>query len=170
MKFLTFIFLTTLFYIHIKCNDIAFINIGTINIYGDEFRMYRKTFYIPRYFKGNWIDAATICSSYDLEFASLHTLEEYNAIVPMLRRVLNFYRDSYYISGIALTPLSIDDWYWSSGTRIEYIIPWCPGEPNSHEELCMSLQWSQNYTNVCFNDANCSGMALSFICQKREMF
>ncbi|KAG5675478.1 hypothetical protein PVAND_005379 [Polypedilum vanderplanki] len=174
MKFLLAIFLS-LFCFEIHCNNVVFVNIGSINVSKDGIELYKKTFFSPRYFISNWINARIICQNYGLELATFSTLEEFNAVPEMFYEFVNslITPSNIYVNGMTLTPKSSDDWYWvNPQQKIGWSLPWCSGEPNNFEdkgEWCLSVSRNSDGT-LCFNDMPCSVIESSFLCQKTEVF
>ncbi|KAG5675480.1 hypothetical protein PVAND_005381 [Polypedilum vanderplanki] len=167
MNFLLLILITSIFYNTITCNELAFVNIGSVNVLKDGIEMYKKTFFLPKFFKSEWKLSASVCRSFDLEFATLHTRQEFDALVPMLRNNSNLLTTWTFINIMTLTPLSATDWYWVSTQRkIDYVIPWCHYQPDGEVEWCMSLAPAPGNT-YCFNDHGCH-YPEPFLCEKIE--
>ena len=125
---------------------------------------YLKHFYIPKFAKSDWIAARSICQSYGLEFATFSSLTEVNSL-----KYLDG-KDYILIGGTTSTGKSLSDWYWvTTGEKINFEIPWYPGEPSfsSENENCMNLIKSGS-NEYKFNDAPCDDARLPFICEKIE--
>jgi len=76
-----------------------------------------------------------------------------------------------FVDGIALTPKSPTDWYWTnSGEKIPYTFQWAKGEPNdSNNENCLSIGRGSRNDTLGFNDHKCDSVSTNFVCQKTVM-
>jgi hypothetical protein len=130
---------------------------------------YEKQFFIPRHYKVASAHVKSICLAHNLDIASLDTLNEFNFVSSQCKRQQNLVGDYVHIDGIAMSPKSAKDWYWTnSGMRISYEMPWAPKKLDFTQQLewCLSLGPTGVYK---FNDIRCNGEngeERSFICQK----
>ncbi|CAG9802947.1 unnamed protein product [Chironomus riparius] len=170
MKFL--VFFCAFFFIACYASDeqVAFVNIGSVNGTDSSGVNYQKTFYLPRYFRTTWMLARAMCKSYDLEFASADTLDEATTLVSFVKNNSGYVYVTALIGGLTLTPKSKTDWYWvNSGNKVAYDIPWYVTQPNNYEgkEQCLGI--GRGYKDKFdFHDYKCMGEDLTFICQKIE--
>ena len=134
---------------------------------------YQKAYYFPRYLKATWIEAKTICKAYDLELASFKTFEEANAVMDMIRNNAQLGSiDSHlwvFIDGIALTPRSTTDWYWTgTGEKTDFAMSWLPGQPDTagNAEYYLSIGRFKKDGTLGFNDIPGRDHLNKFLCQK----
>ncbi|KAL7036603.1 hypothetical protein ACKWTF_008862 [Chironomus riparius] len=141
-------------------DDVAFYKLGTYRGFTDDGAEYQKTFFFSRYSESFWAESKAICNAFKMELASMETLAEANALLTMadnhsfLRAVNDII---IWIDGIALSPISTTDWYWSnSGEKINFPIPWVIGQPSSTDQRCLSIHKAGINQKFGFNDFHCS--------------
>lgn len=111
----------------------------------------------------------SICRSYGMETLSLETESEALSFLDLCHRNKDVFDVHTLIGGITTEEKSLDKWYWlSSGRRIDYSIPFGPGEPNFAGKVEFCLGVTKYTTNdFKFNDVDCSGTSQrKFICQR----
>jgi len=104
----------------------------------------------------------------------MDTLEEARAVLTMADNNSVLRAPSYiwlYIDGVALTPKSTTDWYWTkSGKKISFPIPWRSGTPGNgdYTEFCLTI--GRNFPNekFGFDDAMCDRVT-RLACQRIEL-
>ena len=135
---------------------------------------YHKTYLASRYAKANWIDAKTICNSFDLELASFETLPEATSFLGMCLKndfILSYGESYFHIDGMTQTPNSTTEWYWTnSGRKISFPIPWQPKQPDlfGGVEYCLSFMAFRYYNVPGFNDIGCKSVMMPFVCQRLD--
>ncbi|KAL7036599.1 hypothetical protein ACKWTF_008858 [Chironomus riparius] len=155
-------------------NDVIFYKLGTYRGFTDEGSEYQKSYFFTRYSLGTWSDARSFCSSYDLEFITLETLDEARAFLTMADN--NSFlrsRSTYwiYIDAVTHTIKSRTDWYWTnSGKKISYAMPWRLAAPNNdyNDEYCLSFGKGSLNENFGFDDVMCNS-GTPFACQRIEL-
>jgi hypothetical protein len=133
---------------------------------------YQKIYYYPRYVNVTWIEAKMLCKTYNLQLATIQTLNEAYAVMNMINRNADLgVRDNLwvYIDGMGLTPRTSTDWYWSeSGNKIDFTMPWLTGQPDTAggAEWFLSIGKYTKDTQIGFNDIPGTGFVNAFLCQK----
>lgn len=113
-----------------------------------------------------------LCKTYNLQFASIKTLNEAYAVMNMINRNPDLgVRDNLwvYIDGIGLTLRSPIDWYWTeSGDKIDFAMPWLTGQPDTAggAEWFLSIGKYTKDTQIGFNDIPGTNFVNAFLCQK----
>ena len=133
-----------------------------------------KNYYVPRYFKSQWVHTRSICKAYDMDVLELETLDESNKFRAMCKENYQWFDEHTHIGAITLTGRSLDQWYWvSSGRQIDYLMHFIPGQPDNSmgNELCLAL-WRDSSNNFLFNDIFCQKQPyddrdFKFVCEKR---
>jgi hypothetical protein len=117
----------------------------------------QKSFFIPRYFRATWVNAALICNLYQMELASLDTSEQMESVRGMLLTHSHLLTEWTHINAMTLTGGSTADWYWvSSEKKVSYNMIFSPNEPNHYQnrQWCMALGPKTN--NIFrFDDIDC---------------
>jgi hypothetical protein len=137
----------------------------------DNKNIYKKSFFIPRYFNSTWSEAGVLCRNYGLELASLHTVHEYNNVVEMLKLNSTRVTEWTFINGMTLTPKSRTDWYWvDSGRKVSYTMQWWRADqPDFYQnsQWCLALG-PMSLNMFQFDDVSCNESPQKFLCQKLE--
>ena len=122
--------------------------------------------------EATWIEAKTICKTFNMELASFKTLEEANTVMDMVRRDSKLAEIDFlwmFLDGIALSPKSKTDWYWTeTGEKIGFTIPWPPTQPDTADgnEFYLSFGRFTKEGTLAFNDLPGKKFMNSFLCQK----
>jgi hypothetical protein len=103
-----------------------------------------------------------------MEILSLDTLKEATTFFNTCKLSESLFETYTHIGGITMTGRTTDLWYWvNSGKRVNYVMPFAPGEPNfaGNVEYCLSIV--KGGGNFYYNDVPCfGGYELKFVCQK----
>lgn len=103
-----------------------------------------------------------------MELASIETLDELTAVRKMCMAAdADEFSNYVFVGGMSINKNETnEDWYWLTGEKVSYPVPWTQGEPNfgSNDEFCLSLYKK----DFLYNDVACSGLDKKFICQKRH--
>ncbi|KAG5680486.1 hypothetical protein PVAND_009994 [Polypedilum vanderplanki] len=164
MKFLSvLLFVVIINVITCSVSDVAFVNIGTFVF---PWIFYQKTYYVPRHFVVNWMDAKSACRDFGMELASIETLLEYNAVVSFLIKNQQYFSPQYlHVNGMTKTLASKTDWYWlNSDQQVSYSMTWGFIEPQNTagDEWCLAIGVRNQYS---YADVSCVNNKQAFLCQ-----
>jgi hypothetical protein len=190
---ISLIFVLASFAAFVNCqaviDDVVFIKLGSFSkktklivvdsiiiynfIFADLNGKHVKSYFIPRYFKSQWVNAKSICQSYGMEFVSLETQQEADNFLGLCNRNTKLFEAHVNIGGMTLEGKSTDKWYWvNSRKHIDYPIAFAPSEPNFGHglEFCLAVIKLPNDIFM-FNDVACNGgldhlLERQFICEK----
>jgi hypothetical protein len=126
-----------------------------------------KTYLVPRFYRATHNEARAFCRAYDMDLAMVQSLNEFNAVVNMLRLNENSLPNNVLIDGISPFSKSKTEWSFTrTGEKIPFNIPWASGEPNDSPNLnerCLSLIKSKMFLA---NDYPCNTDETSYLCEK----
>ena len=127
---------------------------------------YKKSYYIPRYFRSSWVNSRSICIAYGFDIASFETQQEANAVVNLCKKQPNLLEYFTYIGAIKISNQQSNGWYWvNSGKKLSFEIPEENLDFAGREEWCLALGPANNFL---LNDVHCNGYEFKFLCQKVE--
>jgi hypothetical protein len=127
-----------------------------------------KNYYVPKYFRATWLHSKLTCNLYGFDLAALQNLDEVDAVRKMALAFPHLFTQWTHIDGITKSPKSPTEWYFSSGEKISYSIPWYAGEPGFHNNAQWCLAVGQVPKNEFqFVDIECTEKyEEKFICQE----
>ncbi|KAL7036614.1 hypothetical protein ACKWTF_008871 [Chironomus riparius] len=150
-------------------NDVAFIKLGTYRGFTDGDTEYQKSYFLSRYSSSLWAESHAICNAYNLELASMETLQEARVFLSMTENDTNIKSLTavwLWIDAITLVEKSTNDWYWTkSGKKISFSLDWIDGNPSGNGQFCLVVGKANINTKFAFNDGNC-GSSFKFVCQR----
>jgi hypothetical protein len=129
-----------------------------------------KNYYVPKYFKATWLHSKLTCSQYGLELAALESLEELDEVRKLCLNYPTLFTQWTHVDGMTLYGKSATDWYFSSGVKIPYAIPWHPSEPSfgGDAQWCLAVG-NLSKKEFLYVDIQCSGAyEEKFLCQEIE--
>lgn len=127
---------------------------------------YKKSFFVPRYFRATWVNTRSICRAYGFDIASFETSQEFHTVVNLCKKHSKFLDYYTYIGAVSLTTRSITSWYWAnSGKRMSFEISQHNLDFAGGDEWCLALGPANNFL---LNDVNCNGYESKFLYQKIE--
>ncbi|XP_049424670.1 ladderlectin-like [Epinephelus fuscoguttatus] len=130
---------------------------GILGWYSFNGRCYR---YIPT--RMSWARAERNCQSLGGNLASVHNIEEYQAIQDVIFRATNLKKPTWIGGSDAVEERF---WYWSDGTSFNYR-RWCDGEPNNQggRQHCLQMNYS---AKKCWDDLRCTRQLPSVCVRER---
>lgn len=113
--------------------------------------------------KATWTNTRSVCKSYGLDIATFDTLDEFNYVSDMCKRNKDRLTNWVHVGGATTTPGTPHNWFWvTTGEKIAYDMPWNAGNPNSVNQVCLSI----GDANYRYDDIDChSRHEEKFICQ-----
>ncbi|CAO1417921.1 unnamed protein product [Diamesa hyperborea] len=142
-----------------------FQEIGTHTFTNNLGRRQTKTYFISRYVKLSWANAFSFCKANDMNLVELHTKQEADNFLTILRTSATEY---WYHIGGSYIGAAKNDFYWmTTGERINYALEYHPGQPDNAggKEMCLSV--AQQPGKFKFNDVDCwQHFIWSFVCQQ----
>ena len=115
---------------------------------------------------GDEFDSTKCTLKDDSDLVSLHSLQDVNDLVHLIKRYQNQNAPSY-------IGLMVDSCYdnhnytlkWYDNTPMDYsLIPWCDGQPGLFEDLCDSPYIAFDATNKCIFNCPFNGEWGSYAC------
>jgi len=137
---------------------------------------YQKSYFLTRWFGDSWSRAKSFCASFNLQLATLETLEEARRLL-YLADSNPFFKiyttsSSFYIDGMTSTLKSTTEWFWTdSGNKFSFPIPWLPGQPDNAngDERCFGFRRTTHSQNYGYSDFTCTAVP-HFVCQRIDLF
>lgn len=136
------------------------IYIGLKGGYDSDGSYYRKTYFIPKVFKSDWMLGKIICKNFNLDSASFETLSESSEFLTLCKNsqtISSLKFNWFALDAMTLSAGTKNNWYWlKSGRKITYTLNWMPYQPDYHQnqERCLSIG---KYIdgNYLYNDIAC---------------
>jgi hypothetical protein len=127
-----------------------------------------KVYWYPTHFLASWIEAKTICDSYNMEFLSLDTKDEAFNFLRLYEQNIPVFTDYTHIGAAATIAKTLTDWFWvETSQRVNFTLRFGASQPDNYngEELCLSLTYYSG--SYGFNDIKCyESFWMKFICQE----
>ncbi|KAI4878127.1 hypothetical protein NFI96_011074, partial [Prochilodus magdalenae] len=107
----------------------------------------------------DWASAENLCLNLDANLVSIHSEQEYQLIKALIRA--HDPEEKPVWIGLSCCHKR-NNWIWSDGTKLTFT-KWNPNEPNSDQECCVHMNWSDKKD---WNDIQC-GSSYPFVCAMR---
>lgn len=128
-------------------------------------RYQNSIYYIGYIYKGSWYQAMQFCKYHNMDLVSIETQEENEFLSNQMKTF--FGGGSEYWFWTSGTTLSNNHWVWMNTGRPIVYANWFPNQPDNagSSEHCLEARYIYTNTDLKWNDNNCEGAQLHFICE-----
>ncbi|KAJ8919406.1 hypothetical protein NQ315_016499 [Exocentrus adspersus] len=124
-------------------------------------RTKRKTYFIGKYFRVNFLQANLFCKLMDMHLITIQSKEENDEVNTILQN--NNVTGDYWSSATRM--FDGNTWIWMSTAKSLQYKNWGPGQPNNKNDHCILLTKANG--DLIWNDRNCN-CRFFFLCEKSE--
>jgi hypothetical protein len=131
---------------------------------------YEKNFFVHKFIRATWVYSKMICQSFGYDLAAPETADEMSKLRDYLSEIKSTLTEHVYFDGMTEADGTRTKWYFSSGKKIPYELPWAPGEPTGlgqYNEACVAFSKGRQFA---VNDYPCDRDHFQFVCQQTTSY